>query len=276
MARRGRGLVALVVLLGARGAFAVGFAPTAQDRGVGVAITQTPLECFPPPTGCTVIGSPTHLEDSDSAPDFTLFAATANVPGFVDISATQTSSLSSASLAAEGTGRHASGGGFVAPPNLFQTVASSSDSHFEVAFDVDAPTPYRLAARVSASGGLSANSVSRVRLRTSDDTTLAEVVAATDPNCMDSGCSTVGPFPLQQTGVLAPGSYVLEGSTSGSASPFFFAGNFFALASTGEYEVRLAVTAVPALGPAGWSLLALMLGVSAAPSARMRYSARRV
>jgi hypothetical protein len=268
-------LVALVALVGARGASAVGFEPTAQDRGVGVMITQTPLQCFPPPTGCSVIGTPTHYADSDSASDFSAFAATASVPGFTVISATQSSSLSNATLAAEGTGRHESGGGFVAPPNLFQSIASSSDSHFEVAFDVDAPTPYRLAAHVTATGGLSANSAARVRLRTSDDVTLAEVLAATDPECMDSGCSTVGPFPLQQTGVLAPGSYVLEASTAGSAAPFFFAGNFFALASTGAYEVQLSVTAVPTLGPGGWSLLALMLGISAAPFVRLDTRMRR-
>jgi hypothetical protein len=172
--------------------------------------------------------------------------------------------------------QQAGGGGPSAPPNFFQTVSSSSDSHFEVPFDVDEPTPYRITGSVLATGGLSANSVARVRLRTSDDTTLAEVVAATDPNCMDSGCSVVGPFPLDQSGVLSPGSYVLEGSTGGSASPFFFAGNFFNLTSTGSYEVQLSVPAVPALGPAGWSLLALVLCVSAAPIARLRYLARRV
>ena len=192
------------------------------------------------------------------------------MPPFTEISATQISSLTSGSIEAEGTGAHASGGGFVAPPNFFQQVASSSDSHFEVAFDVDEPTPYRLAGRVTATGGLSANSVARVQLRTSEGARLAEVLAATDPNCMDSSCSVVGPFPLEQTGVLAPGSYVLEASTSGSAAPFFFAGNFFSLVSTGAYEVELTQIAVPSLGASAQALLALALAVFARARLRAR------
>ena len=192
------------------------------------------------------------------------------MPGFSDISATQRSSLSSTSLEAEGTGMHMGGGGLSAPPNLFQTVASFSDSSFEVAFDVDEPTPYQLAAHVTATGGLSANSMARVRLRTSGGATLAEVVAATDPNCMDSSCATVGPFPLTQTDVLAPGSYVLEASTTGSAAPFFFANQFFTFVSTGEYEVELSLVAVPALGPGTLALLVFLLAASA--TARLRAS----
>ncbi|HVN38308.1 MAG TPA: hypothetical protein VMW19_09090 [Myxococcota bacterium] len=263
-ARRSLGL-ALALATSASTARAASFELTAQDRQVDVAITGTTLQCFPPPTGCTPVGSPTHYADSLGAPDFSAFSATASVPSINGYSASQTSSLSPGSLQAHGSGLHTGSGGFSAPPNIYTTSDGSSDSHFEASFDVATPTSIHLTGKVSANGGLSANSNAQIRLRTAGGTTIAEVVASTDPNCMDNSCAVVGPIPLDYTSVLAPGSYVLEASTSGSASPFFFANNFITLASTGEYHVELANTAVPALGPFALGALALSLALAASP-----------
>ena len=256
----------LLLATSAPAAFADGFAATAQIRHVDVSITVTPLLCWPPPTGCVPSGTPTSYSDSESAPDFSPFTATASVSPYSGFSATQSSSLSASSIEAQGSGLQTGSGGFTPPPDNAATVTTgSSDSHFEVSFDVDAPTPIRLTGSVAATGGLSANSTTRIRLRTSGGATLAEVVAATDPDCQDSACATVGPFPIHHEGVLTPGSYVLEASTAGDASPFYFAGSFLTLASTGQYQVRLAQVEVPALGPRALALLALVLGLAAAP-----------
>jgi hypothetical protein len=263
--RPGHVLLAIALATSASTARAVGFDLTAQNRHVDVAITATQLQCFPPPTGCTVVGTPTQYADSHSAPDFSAFSATASVPSINGYSATESSGLSFASLQADGDGLHTGAGGFSGPPNFYSTSSGSSDSHFEASFDVATPTPIHLTGSVSANGGLSANSTARIRLRTAGGTTIAEVVAATDPNCMDNSCAVVGPIPLDHTSVLAPGSYVLEASTSGSASPFYFAGNFIELASTGEYHIALANTAVPALGPFALGVLALSLALVASP-----------
>lgn len=247
------------------GAPAAGFDATAQSRHVDVAIAVTQLTCWPPPTGCVPTGDPANDSDSESASGFSPFSATASVPAYGGFSASQTSSLSSTRFRATGSGQHTGSGGYTPPPpNHATAVSGSSDSHFEVSFDVDAPTPIHLTGSVAATGGLSANSTAQIRLRTSGGTTIAEVVAATDPDCQDPSCAEVGPFPLDHESVLAPGSYLLEASTAGEAYPFYFAGNFITLGSTGQYQVELANAAVPALGPGALALLALGLSLAAA------------
>jgi len=245
-------------------AWATGFDVTAQERSVGVATTVQTIQCMP--QGCQEIAPPENHADAESAADFSPFDATAAVPSFGGFSASQRSSLSAGTLRAQGSGLHTGTGEYFEPMFGWAHVTSgSSDSHFEASFDVDAPTPYRLRGSVTASGALTANSSVLVRLRTSGGPTIAEVAAVSDPECQSPECATVGPFPLDQVGVLAPGSYVLEASTSGSASPFFFAHSFLSVASTGEYDVELSITEVPALGPGALALLALGLGLSAAP-----------
>jgi hypothetical protein len=255
---------ALAGLVVGTGASAVGFTPTSQDRSVEVASTLSTLQCMPPPSGCTPIAPPVNSSDSESAPDFSPFVATAALPG--GYAATQDSSLSSTSISAQGSAAHSGSGAYFSPPPGGAHVSNgSSDSHFEVAFDVDTPTPYRLHGHVSANGGLTANTVSSIRLRTAGGTVIEEVVAATDYNCQDSGCAQVGPLPIHREDVLAPGSYVLEASSAGSAAPFFFALNFYDLASTGSYDVTLAIVEVPALPPFALAGLALGLSLAAAP-----------
>lgn len=256
--------LALAGLAAGPAASAVGFDVTSQDRSVEVASTLNTLQCMPPPSGCTPIAPPVNSSDSESAPGFSPFVATASLPG--GYTATQDSSLSTASISAQGSALHSGAGAYFSPPPGGAHVTNgSSDSHFEVAFDVDAPTPYRLHGSVSANGGLSANTVSQIRLRTAGGTLIEEVVAATDYNCQDSGCAQVGPLPIHRVDVLAPGSYVLEASSAGSASPFFFALQFFSLASTGSYDVTLALVEVPALPPFALGGLALALSLAAAP-----------
>jgi hypothetical protein len=268
--RRMRALatLAFAAALGARAASGADFEPTTQQREVAVAISVTTLECWPPPTGCIAVGTPVNHADGESAPDFAPFTATAAVPGFDAFAASQSSSLAAGAIEAQGSSAHAGSGAYTPPPpNLASVTSGSSDSSFEVAFDVDAPTPVRLSGKVSASGGLSANTTARIRLRTAGGSTLAEVTAASDPACQLSECATVGPLPLEATLVLAPGSYVLEASSAGNGAPFYFANNFYPVASSGAYEVWLAQTAVPALGPGALASLALAL-LAAAPVAR--------
>jgi hypothetical protein len=253
--------IATLVIAPVPCALASGFAASSQARSVEVEITQTTLACITPQS-CSVIGTSTQ-SDSESAPDFTPFVATAIVPPFTQTSADQDSSLGATRIEARGSSEATGSGGLSTPPNIFTVTDSEAASRFSTTFTVAAATPYRLSGSVTSSGGLSANSISFVRLKTSGGAVIAEVSAATDPNCQEAGCAEVGPNPLISVGVLAPGSYVLEAEASGQAAPFFFAGNFFGLTSTGQYDFVLAVTDVPALSPAALALLGLALGFTA-------------
>ena len=264
--------LALACVASARAGFAAGFDVAAQDRGVAVAITVYTVQCLPG-GGCSEIEPPVNYADSTSAPDFAAFAATASVPAFSDFSASQTSSLEATSIRAQGSGLHTGSGAYFGPYGFAHETTGTSDSHFEVSFDVDAPTPYRLNGSVSAAimspfvccTYHQASSTARIRLRTAIGTTLAEVVAFADPACNQESCMTVGPSGLYRGGVLAPGSYVLEASTAGSAFPNYFAHQWTTEASTGAYQVELLLLDdVPALGPGGLALLALALGLAAA------------
>jgi hypothetical protein len=243
---------------------------TGQTRDVGVTVTQRTLSCSPPPTGCSVL-STTNFSDSESAADFSPFSATASVSPFTTIFSTQASTLSAASLVAQGNGTHSGSGALTTPPNIYTTVESTSATLHRVGFDVDAATPYRLSGSARSTGGLSANATTRITLKTSGGAKLAEVVAATDSNCQDQSCAVVGPLPVASYGVLAPGSYVLEVEASGAASPFYFANNLLALTSTWDYAVRLDEVQVPGLSPAGLALLAAACLLAAWPGlARLR------
>jgi len=245
-------------------ALAGGFDPATQSRSVDVTITQRTLQCVPP-FGCSELGS-SMQSDSEVAPDFLPFSATAQVPPFTQISATQDSAISVPLIAARGDTVSAGSGALSSFPGIFTTTESESSSTFSTSFDVDVGTPYQLTGTVSVTGGLTAAALARVRLWTSGGTLIAEMSAETDPGCQDASCATVGPFPLDQTGVLFSGAYVLEAEATGEAAPFFFAGNFLPLLSTAHYEVALSAQAVPSLGHAGLAALVLLLALTAATS----------
>lgn len=266
----GVGLAASLALA-APVAGAAGFSFTTQARSVAVTITQTTLTCMPPPSGCSPISS-SQESDSETAPDFSPFSATAVVPTVPQSFATQDSTLSAASIIAHGNNEGASGGGFVAPPNIFGATQSALSNSFSTGFSVAAPMPYRLSGSVAASGGLSANTTTRVTLKTSGGAVIAEVIAASDPDCQDNACFEVGPLPIASYGVLAPGAYVLEAVATTSASPFYFAGNFIGLGSSGAYEVTLAEVAAPALSRGG--VAALVAGLALAALAALRRGVR--
>ena len=139
---------------------------TSQTRDVGVTVTQHTLSCLPPPTGCSVL-STTIFSDSESAPDFSPFSATASVSPFTTIFSTQASTLSATSLVAQGNGTHSGSGTLTTPPNIYTTVESTSATLHRVGFDVDAATPYRLSGSARSTGGLSANATTRITLKTS-------------------------------------------------------------------------------------------------------------
>jgi hypothetical protein len=259
------------VALGGAGAARADFAFTTQARSVAVTITQTTLSCLPPPSGCSLISS-SQQSDAETAPDFSTFSATAMVPSFPQSFATQDSTLGAASIQASGNTEGASGGGFVSPPNIFGTTQSALGNSFSSGFSVAAPMPYRLSGSVAASGGLSANTTTRVTLKTSGGAVIAEVIAASDPDCQDNACFEVGPLPIASYGVLAPGAYVLEAVATTNASPFYFAGNFIGLGSSGAYEVTLAEVAAPALSRGG--VAALVAGLALAALAALRHGER--
>jgi hypothetical protein len=242
-------------------ALAAGFEATAQLRSVAVTITQTTVSCITPQS-CSTIGT-SNQSDAQTAPDFSPFVATAQVAPFTGARADQDSSIDVTKLVASGASQSFGSGGLTTPPNIFTITSSDSASRFSTSFDVDIATPFRLTGSVTAAGGLTAGALSRIRLRTAGGTPIAEMSAETDPECQSEECSTVGPLPLHATGVLAPGSYVLEAEASSQASPFTFAGNFFTMLSSSQYQVELSATAVPALGDAGLALLALSLGFAA-------------
>lgn len=252
---------------------AAGFAFTSQARSVAVTITQTTLSCLPPPSGCSPISS-SQQGDSEAAPDFSPFSATALVPAFPQSFATQDSTLAAGAIRASGSSEGASSGGFVSPPNVFGTTQSALTNTFSAGFSVAAATPYRLNGSVAANGGLSANTTTRVTLKTSGGSVIAEAVAASDPECQEPSCAEVGPLPIASVGVLAPGAYVLEAVATTNASPFYFAGNFYGLGSSGAYEVTLAEIAAPALSRGGVAALIACLAVAALPALRGRRLAR--
>ena len=225
------------------------------------------------PQSCSVIGTSTQ-SDSESAPGFAPFTATAEVPPFT-MFADQDSSIGATRIEANGGSETSGSGGLSSPPNIFTVTDSEAASRFSTTFAVAAVTPYRLSGSVMSTGGLSANATSAIRLKTSGGAVIAEVSAVTDPNCQEQSCAEVGPIPLIHVGVLAPGSYVLEAEASGQAAPFFFAGNFFGLTSTGHYDVVLAVTEVPALSGGALGVLTALLGVAGVAAARRSQRAAR-
>jgi hypothetical protein len=194
--------------------------------------------------------------------------ATAQVPPFTSF-AQQDSSIDTTRIEASGSGETTGSGGFAAPPNNFIITDSEAASRFSATFAVASATPYRRTGSVTVTGGLSASALARIRLKTAGGAVVDEVSVQTDPECQFTECALVEEA-LHSIGVLAPGSYVLEAETSGTATPFFFAGNFFGLTSTGQYEVELTPTEVPALSRGALAALALGLGLAGAAAARRR------
>jgi len=95
-------------------------------------------------------------------------------------------------------------GAFSSFPGIFTTTESESSSRFSTSFDVDVGTPYQLTGSVSVAGWLTAGALARIRLRTAGGALIAEMSAETDFSCQDPSCTTVGPFPLDQSGAPAP------------------------------------------------------------------------
>lgn len=262
MRRARRALVsALSLALLAAGEASAGFDATAQERSVRVNVTQRTLTCFPPPSGCSSSGimNFSDFEAAPFAPPFLPFSATALVPPFTGSFASQASSISASAILAQGNTQNTGTTTLTTPPNIYTAVSSNTPNVFSTTFDLDEPTPVRLVASVTSVGGLTGNTTTRITLKTSGGTLLAEVVAATDPGCQDPGCAQVGPLPLDWYGVLAPGAYVIEANSSGNAAAFAFANQFFTVVTTGEYDLKLTSTQVPALSPSGLALLAALI-----------------
>lgn len=249
-----------------------GFDLTGQARNVGVTITQNTLSCLPPPTGCQVTGT-LNFSDSEAAPSsppFLPFSATAQVPPYTGSFASQDSSLSAAAILAQGATQGTGSASLTTPPNIYTAISSQTTNVFSTSFDLVAPTPIRLVGSVTSTGGLSGNTTTRITLKTAGGSLLAQVVAATDPNCQDPGCAEVGPLPLSWYGVLAPGSYVIEANSTGSSTAFHFANQFLTIVTTGEYELKLTATQVPALSGGALGLLAASLALLGFAGARRR------
>lgn len=249
-----------------------GFDATAQTRSVRVDITRNTLSCLPPPTGCQITGTTNFFdhEAAPSSPPFLPFSATAMVPPYTGSFASQDSSIAASAILAQGATQNTGSASLTTPPNVYTAISSQTPNVFSTSFNLAEPTPVRLVGSVTSTGGLSGNTTTRITLKTAGGLVLAEVVAATDPNCQDPSCAQVGPLPITWVGVLAPGAYVIEANSTGSATAFYFANQFFTIVTSGEYELKLTATQVPALSPRGLGLLALALGLAALATSSVR------
>jgi hypothetical protein len=132
---------------------AVTLSPVSQDREVSVEIRVTTETCPPPsepPFGCFPPTSTTidDYSDSDSAPDFGSFTATATDPSFTSTESWQSSSISPLALLASGTwNSHAeSSVTFIGPPieMVLVTEHHVSQNRYEVSFELNQTAAFSL------------------------------------------------------------------------------------------------------------------------------------
>lgn len=273
------GLPALLAVGLAPGARAAQLTPVAQTRSVESMTDETVLEWnsgFPPvdPPDNSIL---TEYDDSEAAPGFDPFSATATTP---QSSASQTSEIGSTRIAATGS---MSGVGLMTepvlepnPPPFFTAFVRTVEatSSFSVSFDVDETTLFWITGSVSSGAPVLTSGTSSIRL-VGPGGTVAEVVATPDPDCSPQPeCWTVE-LALSEAGSLLSGTYTLEASTTGTSSGFCVGGGGGGCGSIGvggAYDVELQLlSGVPAVGPRGIAALAGLLAAAAvAPLVRQR------
>jgi hypothetical protein len=174
------------------------------------------------------------------------------IEGGVHAIAAQTSSFSASEVVAAGSAFQEH---WVSP-----YLTPSTYSHLELFFDVASPTTYELSGTLSAVSDDPAVGVSFMTV------VLEEVEGSTVVSLGGDCC--FGPTALDESGLLPPGSYRLEvfaGVGQGGTVSFF-------RTATSSYDLTLsfATPAIPALGPAGRGVIALVLALPAALVAARR------
>jgi hypothetical protein len=217
--------------------------------------------------------------DQHGAPDANPWSATASLAAFPDTWASQDSAIGADAITASGShagvSSYSNSGGF---PITFVSEDHTSGSDFSVTFQLLESHGFQLSGSVTTEGGLLSSSQAFVRLRGPGAAVVAEVEVASDPGCADPSCATVGPEPLDATGVLAPGTYTLEASAGGTAAGTHSPSGSFGSSQSGAFDLTLQLSppAVPALPPSAAALLATALaGVAGVAIRRSDASATR-
>ena len=164
--------------------------------------------------------------------------------GDVHAIAAQTSSFSASEVLAVGSA-------FQERP-VSPFITAITDSYLELFFDVPSGIAYELSGTLSA--------VSNDSAGVSGTTVVLEEVGGSTVLSLGGPCC-FGPTALEESGFLPAGSYRLEldaGITQDGTVSFY-------QISTSSFDVtlRFATPAIPALGPAGYGVLALVLALPA-------------
>ena len=213
--------------------------------------------------GCTPDSTTVEtVSDGDTASGSGPFVASASPPGFPGSIATQDSEITTSSIRAAGTHAATStfwnSGGF---PITFQSESHDTRTLASVSFDLDAPSAFVLSGSVTARGLMFSGSTSSIRL-IGPGGVVAEIVVNSVADCVDPACVSVGPEPIDASGILEPGSYSLEAVASGNAGGVHSTAGSFGSFEGGEYEMRLELSVpIPAI-PFEWRVFFVALLVA--------------
>lgn len=260
--------MALLALPAASGA--VTLSPISQDREVAIEIRVTTETCaFPPypPVGCYEPGNPptsstfVDYSDSDSAPDFGAFTATAMDPGFALTESWQDSSISPLALLASGTWGSAADASVTIIPGppielLHVTERHVTENRYEVTFELSQTAAFSLSGALEILVWGEAGNAS-IELVGPGGTPVTGIELELYSGECDLDFGEVCEAALSEGGLLAPGVYTLRAyghsvahnTGDGSSEP----GD----ATIGSFDVELVIdaTPVPALPPGGAVLL---------------------
>lgn len=244
----------------------------AQTREVSFdsLLTVTQAICLTPQSCSVISQTQTPDADSDAAPGFAPFSSSLSSSIFSSVAVSQESTITTgrmrahASHAADGSASLQNSGGI--PPVFTSSVEDhETRSLYRVEFSLDEPTGYALAGTIAGGGaGVLGQLQLEIALRHANGEIVHRIALQDDDNCYgEPSCSELGPLSLDESGTLAPGSYVLEARLFGQTEAlvtFQFQG---ANAHTGSFDVDLQLgTAVP-LPPFVAPLLALALAACA-------------
>lgn len=268
--RWSRLVLALTIAIWASGSSA-GVTLLGQERLVRVSMDgerwcapeNDPLCAFFPPVG------PFSESAQDSTTGFEAFDSSRSNPG---ASASQTSALSEATIAASGA-MNAAGyselieGGTI---QFLTTAATTAESRLSVTFQVDEPTPYRLDGTLE--GWLTFFNDSQVlslQLEGPQGPVAQIPCIENSPGFPPAGC---GPTTQSHEGTLAPGTYTLVAVSEVSGDPGEL-GGAPETAGSGSFDVTLSLgsaAAAPGLGSVARVWLALAIGLAAVAAVRAR------
>jgi hypothetical protein len=273
--------IALLALPAASGAVTLN--PISQNREVAIEIQVRTDTCwfpeYPPTVGCDDVWNPptsTTLDDyadSESAPDFGPFVATAMDPNFSDTSTWQSSTISPTGLAASGIWQGFADGSmsFIGPPiQLLQvTEHHITENRYAVSFELSRAASFSLTGALSVVWGFGNNNAS-IELVGPGPTPVAGIELQVHRDCDWNVLNYVCRASLSQNGLLAPGVYTLSVFGRTTAQSYIVLhpetegafGNF-------DVEFLIAPPAVPVLPPGGAVFLGAALVAAVAAARRL-------